>query len=322
MHTYGAEKYLRHAVASLASIRRYDSKRPVALYCSQSQKERLEETGLNDLFDVLEVLPESHHSIVGFKHHLDRFKPFERSLFVDVDMIWCRNPDPLWQQLAPFDLTATGLERADVFFGGPKGAGFLWHWLLDRRRRTMKHFGLTWLPRIQAGMIYAQDTQRTADFCRVSRSFLDRQAETHFVSRLSEGRSEESCEWSMAMAASALDVAITPWFQGRNSPQLDYVAGFVEHDAEFQNVRVLYHNDPFVRNLRGIPSNALRRILHSIVGRLPGKGDYMWVTPYVLHFGWMHHKQPFYDHADRVWESVLAARQTQPTESRSQIMRA
>ena len=305
MHTYGAEKYLRHAVASVQSIRRFDRRRPVALYCSREQISRLKETGLDALFEVLEVLPEDHRSIVGFKHHLDQFKPFERSLYVDADMIWCRNPDPLWKQLSAYAFTATGLERSDVFFGGPKGIGFVADWVMDRRRKTMEHFGLTYLPRIQAGLIYAQDDDVTRRMCERSREYLSRRRETHFRSRLDEGRSEESCEWSMAMAASALGIPLVPWFQGQNSPQLDYVEGFVEHDEAFRTVRVLYYNDPFVRNLRGIPNKSIRDGLMGMLRRLPGKGDHMWVTPFALHFGWMHYKKPFYDHADLVWNAML-----------------
>ena len=45
-------------------------------------------------------------------------------------------------------------------------------------------------------------------------------------------------------------------------------------------------------------------IFSSTLSLLPGKGDYMWVTPYALHFGWMHHKQPFYDLADHIWDQL------------------
>ncbi|MDZ7682577.1 MAG: hypothetical protein U5J63_12920 [Fodinibius sp.] len=40
------------------------------------------------------------------------------------------------------------------------------------------------------------------------------------------GRSEESCEWSMAMAMSKLDLPVYPWLQGHTSPQLDYIADY------------------------------------------------------------------------------------------------
>lgn len=305
LHTYGSDRYLRHAVASVHSLRRWDRRRPVALYADASQIDTLRRQGLDDMFDVLEEIPAENRSIVGFKHNLHLFKAFDRSLFVDADMIWCRDPDPLWLGLSAYPFTATGQDRADAFFGGPKGFGVLTELLMDRRRRTMKKFGLTYLPRVQAGMIYAADDRLTRMVCETATEFLSRQPETHFRSRLNEGRSEESCEWSLAMAMSALDLPVLPWFQSQNSPQLDYVEGFVDHDELFRNVRCMYYSDPFVHGLRGIPNARVRRLLIEAFSALPGKGDYMWVTPYALHFGWLHHKQPFFDLSDQIWEHLL-----------------
>lgn len=307
LHTYGNEKYLRHAVASVRTLRRYDNRRPVALYADEFQIELLKRRGLDNIFEVLEVLPEAHRSIVGFKHHLSRFKPFERSLYVDSDVVWCRDPDPLWHQLEAFSFTATGLEKADAWFGGPKGIAIILDRLLDRRRRTMKRFGLTYLPRVQAGMIYAADDSLTHEVSVRAQKFLSRREETHFRSRLAEGRSEESCEWSMAMAMSSLDLPIFNWYQGQNSPQLDFIEGFVDHDTDFKSVQCLYYTDPLVHGLRGVPNQGLRDFLVRLISRLPGRGDYMWVTPYALHFGWMHHKKPFDDLADRIWDELTLA---------------
>ena len=308
LHTYGSERYLRHAVASVHTLRRHDSKRPVALYADESQIAILKKTGLDSLFQVLEVLPVENRSIVGFKHHLSSFKPFEKCLFVDSDIVWCRNPDPMWSKLQAYPFTVTGLEKADAWFGGPKGAGIVIDRLLDRRRRTMKRFGLTYLPRVQAGVIYAQDDQTTKEVTSKARELLSRRAETHFRSRLDEGRSEESCEWSIAMAMSALDLPIIHWFQGQDSPQMDYIDGYVDHDVDFNDVRCLYYTDAFIHGLRGLPNVGIRKALVELLSKLPGRGDYMWVTPYALHFGWMHHKQPFYVFADRIWELLLAGK--------------
>ena len=151
------DDYLRHAVASVVTLRRYDTQRPVALYCPPESAIALQAAGLEGWFSRIEPLPEAHRSITGFKHHLDRFKPFERCLYVDCDMIWCRDPDPLWAQLATYPFTATGLERADFYFGGPKSVGVIWEFLRNRRERTLRRFNLTYLPRVQAGMLYAQD---------------------------------------------------------------------------------------------------------------------------------------------------------------------
>lgn len=306
LHSYGADRYLKHALASVSTLRRYDRTRPVALFCPPEHRALLETWQLADVFDVVEPLPAEHQSIVGFKHALHRFKAFDRSLFVDADMIWCRDPDPLWQQLAAFSFTATGLQRADHFFGGPKGLGVVADVLLQRRTRTLRHFGLTHLPRVQAGMIYAQDDDVTKAVATTASDYLSRVDETHFRSRLNEGRQEESCEWSLAMAMSTLRLPIFPWLQGHNSPQLDYIDSLTTHDADFKNVTCRYYSVPFVYNLRGIPAPWLRKTLFGIAERLPGISDHFEVTPFVVHFGWLHQKEPFYDFAERTWKRMVA----------------
>ncbi len=307
LHTYGPERFVRHAVASASTILRYDEKRPIALYCPPEHKTYLEEHGLDSLFSIIVPLPEEHQSIVGFKHHLHRFMPFERCLFVDADMIWCRDPDPLWKQLSAYSFTATGLSRADFFFGGPKGVGVVWDILLDRRRQTLDRFGLTHLPRVQAGMIYAGNADTCRVVCETAQDFLARRDETHFRSRLDEGRSEESCEWSLAMAMSRLELPVLPWLQGYNSPQLDFIDGMTIHDEDFYEVRCEYYSDPFLYNLRGLKTRSIRDSLIALVSRLPGRGDKLFVTPFALHFGWLHYKKAYSDFAERTWSALRRA---------------
>ena len=304
-HTYGPDRYVRDAVASVLTLRRHDTKRPVALYCPPSHQKTLQEYGLDSYFQFIDDLPEENQSIIGFKHKLHKFSPFDRCLFVDSDMIWCRPLDPLWTQLSAFPFTATGLERSDFFFGGPKGIGVALDYVLDRRRRTMKRFDLTYLPRIQAGMIYSQDRELSQEICDMASYFLSRRTDTHFRSRLNEGRSEETCEWSLAMAMSSLKLHVFPWFQGHNSPQLDFIEGLTEYDTDFENVSCKYYSNSFVYMLRGLTNHTLKQSLIKFFSALPGKGDHMSVTPYVLHFGWLHHKQPFRDFSARTWNKLV-----------------
>ena len=311
LHTYGSEDYVRHAVASVVTLQRHDAKRPVALFCPPSHRALLERYGLDTLFALVEDLPEAHQSIVGFKHHLHRFMPFERSLFIDADMVWCRNPDPLWTQLSAYPFTATGLERADFYFGGPKGLSVALEIIRDRRGRTLRAFGLTHLPRVQAGMIYAQDGALTQRVCETAAGFLERRAETHFRSRFHEGRTEESCEWSLAMAMSQLELPIYLWYQGYNSPQLDYIEGMTEYDEDFEHVSCQYYTDRFIYDIRGIPNPGLRNFLIGLFARLLGRRDSLKATPYALHFSWLHAKAPFHAFSKRTW-TRLTRSETHP----------
>ncbi|MCY4160018.1 MAG: hypothetical protein OXE92_01430 [Bacteroidetes bacterium] len=307
LHTYGGEAYLRHAVASVTTLRRYDRKRPVALYCTKSQIEILERTGLAQQFTLIKHLPRSNRSIKGFKHHVHKFKPWKRALYIDCDVIWCRNPDPLWTQLSVYPFTATGLERADFYFGGPKNAAVILEFLRNRRGRTLTRFGLTHLPRIQAGMIYAADPEVTQSVCELAAHFHSRSSETHFRTRLLEGRSEESCEWGIAMAMSKMGLPVYNWYQGANSPQLDYIPGMTEHTEDFEDVFCEYYTDRFIYEIRGIKDPGIRQFCIRLASAILRRRDRMMVTPFILHFSWLHAKQPFHDFADRVWEEMASA---------------
>ena len=304
LHTYGKEKYVRHAVASLVTLRRHDKVRPIALYCPESHRNELAKHNLTHLFSRIELLPEAHQSIVGFKLHLDRFKPFDRTLYVDADMVWCRAPDKLWAQLSVYPFTATGLERADPYFGGPKSLGVIWEFLRDRRRKTLKRFELTYLPRVQAGMIYASDPDVTREVCKTAAAFLARSGETHFRTRFLEGRAEESCEWSLAMAMSKLELPVYPWLLNYDSPQLDYIKELTTHTDDFEEVVCKYYCDRFVYDIRGLPNPKTRDLCFWLATTLLRRQDYLLATPFTLHFSWLHEKAPFNDFADRTWERL------------------
>lgn len=303
--TYGHPKYLKHAVASVVSLRRYDDERPVALVCEEKHKNILEEHDLSQIFDVIHTIPSDRASIVGFKHNIHDYMFFEKNIYLDSDIIWCKDPDLLWQSFEPYSFTITGTQVSDNFFGGPKHVGILGDILFRRRQRTLKHFGLSYLSRVQTGIIYARDYGLTKKVCELAQKMLDRKHETHFRSRtLEQGRSEESCEWSMAMAMSKLDVPVYPWLQGHTSPQLDYISDLTSHDVDFEYVVCTYYCDQFVYNLRGLKSKWFRNLIIKFFSLLPGKGDYLRTTPYCLHFGWYHQKQPFFEFAERTWNQL------------------
>lgn len=304
--SYGHPKYLKHAVCSLISLRRYDQDKPAALICTQNHSDILRKHNLRSIFNEIIPLEDPHASIVGFKHNICEYMPFDRNLYLDSDIIWCKDPAPLWESFSIYPFTITGTLISDNFFGGPKHIGVLKDILLQRRQRTLNRFGLTYLSRVQTGMIYAEDAGLTKEVCSLAASYLEKIDQTHFQSRLKEkGRDQESCEWSMAMAMSKLNLPVFPWLQGQTSPQLDFIENYTSYDPEFRNIECTYYNDAFAYNLRGLKMDWLRRFLIKTVSLLPGKGDHMKVTPYCLHFGWYHQKKPFLDFSEKIWSSLL-----------------
>ncbi|MEX0684452.1 MAG: hypothetical protein WD267_01090 [Balneolales bacterium] len=303
---YGKIKYLKHAVASASTIRRYDDDRPIALVCEQKHHDELKKNNMLDMFDFIYPLGEQHDSIVGFKHNIHEYMLFDRNLYLDCDMVWCKDPNPLWTSLSSHPFTITGNQTADHFFGGPKNFSIITDFVLARRQRTLDTFGLTYLSRVQSGMMYAQDYELTKKVCLTAAEMLERKDETHFLSRtLEEGRTEESCEWSLAMAMSKLNIPVHPWLQGHTSPQLDYISDLTNHDRDFEYVSCKYYSNNFIYSFRGLKSKALRNILLKTFSIVPGFGDHLAVVPYALHFGWYHQKRPFYSFSNRTWNYNL-----------------
>ncbi|TVQ04953.1 MAG: hypothetical protein EA359_04555 [Balneolaceae bacterium] len=303
--TYGDKKYLLNALASVTTLRRYDASRRVVLFCSHEHKMLLEENAIEKEFDYIFLLPHENQSINGFKHNLHQFLPFERNIIIDSDTIWCKNPDALWCSFACYGFTITGNQKADLFFGSSKGLSVLVDILLFKRQRTLKRFNLTYLSRVQAGMIYISDAKLAENVCEEAKKFFEDKNFTHFRSRKEEsGRNDESCEWSLSMAMSRLKLQVYPWLNGYHSPQLDYIDSFTIHDENFNNISYLLYSDRFVYDLKGLKSKWLQKILLKLITYMPGKGDYMYVTPYCLHFGWMHQKKYLRDFSERTWQKL------------------
>ncbi|MCG8372077.1 MAG: hypothetical protein MI700_01005 [Balneolales bacterium] len=305
--SYGHPKYLKHTIASVVTLRRHDKSRPVALVCTDKHRKILEEKNLERIFDIIHPLPEEHASIVGFKHNVHHYLFFEKNLFLDSDIVWCKNPNSLWSSLSPFEFTITGKQISDNFFGASKGVSVLSDILLRKRNKTLKKFGLTYLSRVQSGMMYASDSDLTKKVCELAAEMLSRKDETHFKSRkMEKGRTMESCEWSLAMAMSKLNVPTYPWLQGQNSPQLDYISSLTEHDDDFEYVSCKFYCDDFVYSFRGLTWGWFRESLFSVFSMFPRKGDYLMATPYCLHFGWYHDKQPFFSFSEKCWNRLQA----------------
>jgi hypothetical protein len=304
--TYGDLKYLKHAIASVKTLRRYDTDRPVALFCSDEHKEILKEYKIDHLFTHIFHLPKEYRSITGFKHNAYRFLAFKKNLFLDSDIIWCKQPNNLWRQFNAYQFTITGNQSADLFFGAPKGLSVLKDIFLGKRKRTLKRFNLTYLSRVQSGMIFAEDSELTKRVCELAKQMLNKREETHFRSRKEEeGRSEESCEWSFAMAMAKLEVQVIPWLNGYESPQLDFIESYTEYDKDFKKVKCLLFGDQFIYDLKGLKKRWLQKLLIRAFTLIPGKGDYLYVTPYCLHFGWFHQKEPLNDFSERCWQNLV-----------------
>jgi hypothetical protein len=115
----------------------------------------------------------------------------------------------------------------------------------------------------------------------------------------------------MAMAMSKLRLQVYPWFMGYNSPQLDYVDTLTTHDPDFKEVHCTFYCTRWIYEIRSFPKPGVRMTLLRSLAALLRRRDHLIVTPFVLHFGSLHQKQPFYDFSERTWEGITQ-REAQP----------
>ena len=303
---FGDNKYLKHVLASITTLRRYDTQRPVALLCEPHHFDLLKKYELDQYIDFIRLLDKAHTSITGFKHNTHQYLLFKNTIFLDSDILVCKNPDPLWKMLKAHPYTITGRLVADHFFGAPKSMSVLKDIIMRRRKSTLKRFGLTYLNRIQSGLIFCSDYEMTEKVNKLAQNYLSYHTDTHFKSRTMEiGRSEESCEWSLAMAMAKLEIPVFPWQFGHMSTQLDYFQQTTHHDPDFKYVRCLKYNSEFVDNMKALRVKFVRAILMWFFSWVLGKYDYMYTTPYFLHFGWYHQKEPLNEFAERNWLDLI-----------------
>jgi hypothetical protein len=62
-----------------------------------------------------------------------------------------------------------------------------------------------------------------------------------------------------------------------------------------------------VYSLRGLKRGWKKKLLMWFFSLYPSFGDYMMVTPYCLHFGWYHEKDPFLEFSERVWDNLTSS---------------
>ena len=100
------------------------------------------------------------------------------------------------------------------------------------------------------------------------------------------------------------------------------VSAHVEHDDDFNSVSCHHFNHSLANRLRELPVPRIRNALLWLYCSLPGKSDYMMMTPFVLHFGWLKYKNVFNDMAERLWDNAVTERSLEPDtpeSSRSEI---
>jgi hypothetical protein len=160
------------AKALARSYRRFGPSRPFAVVTDAANA-----AALGRHFDVVVPVDLGHGHGVVQKLSVDRYSPFQRTLFVDSDCLFYKHPDVLWQayQPGPFHI---------------KGWTYLTgHSDHERRRpyefisdvpRFLETLGLSRLGRFNSGVVYFEGVEGAAVF-EAARAIYERRADLGFV---------------------------------------------------------------------------------------------------------------------------------------------
>ena len=92
---YGPHKYMRMAEALALSYRRWNPKLPFCVVTDQANAERLA-----GYYDVVRIIDPSYGKGVAQKLCVDRYSPFDETLFVDSDCVFYHDPALTWNGYA------------------------------------------------------------------------------------------------------------------------------------------------------------------------------------------------------------------------------
>ena len=101
---HGPHRYIRMAEALALSYRRWKPSRPICVVTDDANAERL-----RAYFDVVVILDESSGAKgTSQKFLIDRYTPFDQTLFVDSDCLFYRDPELTWNAYAVGDFVVKG----------------------------------------------------------------------------------------------------------------------------------------------------------------------------------------------------------------------
>jgi hypothetical protein len=92
---FDSERYVRMACALSLSYKRYNPSKPIAVVPDEKYSKVLEQ-----FFNVVIPRDLAYGRGVVQKLHVDLYSPFEKTLFVDSDCLFYKNPELVWRTYA------------------------------------------------------------------------------------------------------------------------------------------------------------------------------------------------------------------------------
>jgi hypothetical protein len=191
---YGPHKYIRMAQALALSYRRWNPTLPFCVVTDAANAEKL-----GAYFDVVRIIDPSYGKGVAQKLSVDRYSPFDETLFVDSDCVFYHDPALTWQAYATDDFVIKGwryLTREDR------------HENVGNLALLLEQTGISKMGSFNSGIFYFRRTKRCDRLFATSREIYERRADLAFKPFKNAPVAHEPV---LAIAMEMCGIGFSPW---------------------------------------------------------------------------------------------------------------
>jgi hypothetical protein len=197
---YGPRKYLRMARALALSYRRLGGTRPLAVVTDAAGAGLL--VGCYDL--VVPIAPARGDGVVH-KLHLDRYTPFDETLFIDSDCLFYKHPERLWRLYARGDFAVRGWRYLTGDSAYERENPY--EWVADMPA-FLRAAGIARLPHFNSGALFFRRSAAASEVFATARAVYARR---HELGLLPFKNAPVNDEPILGIAMERCGVALDPW---------------------------------------------------------------------------------------------------------------
>lgn len=191
---YGPRKYVHMAEALARSYRRWNPELPICVVTDRANADRL-----SACYDIVRLIEPAYGKGVAQKLCVDRYSPFDETLFVDSDCVFYHNPMRTWHAYATGDFVIKGwkyLTRQDR------------HVNVGNLGLLLEQTGLERMGSFNSGLFYFRRSEQAQRLFDTARAVYERRADLAFKPFKNAPVAHEPV---LAIAMELCGIGFSPW---------------------------------------------------------------------------------------------------------------
>ena len=223
---YGPRKYVRMAEALARSYRRWNPELPICVVTDRANVDRLAAC-----YDMVRLIEPSYGKGVAQKLCVDRYSPFDETLFVDSDCVFYHDPMRTWRAYATDDFVIKG-----------------WRYLTRQDRHVnvgnlgllLEQTGLERMGSFNSGLFYFRRSEQAQRLFETARAIYERRADLAFKPFKNAPVAHEPV---LAVAMELCGVGFSPWDPVNGMETWINMCGMQSVNVLKANSKVTKHGD-------------------------------------------------------------------------------